>query len=1356
MLRRLGVRGKILATLGVPVLVLVVAFGLLSLRAVNTYDQARLQNRFVSLVAGQERFIAAVQNERDTAMRLAHLGAAAPEELKAALETAQATTDTAIKSFSAAMADAELDTQNEDTRAALEASIAARSDENLLNARAALAATPLHAPTIQTRYTSIIKPQIDLVDVLANVLVDRKLASYVGAYAALTRLYDAVRLEGVLGAQQIALDATDDLTEGQRRNVALFANNVGAIHSDADALLSQITGQAAGLKVPTDAFYYTQVHNALRDGNIASAGQSAITVWETAYAEHLAGIDSVRQQISAAMGDVAAAAENAALRELIITTIALLAALAVTLVIAFLVARTIAEPLRALRDAAGKIRDELPRIVDQVAEPGKGPDVVIEPIKVTSQDEVGQLATAFNEVNEVTLRVAREQALLRGSIAEMFINVARRDQVLLNRQLVFLDELERSEEDPNTLSNLFRLDHLATRMRRNAESLLVLAGIDSGRRVRQPMPLSDVVRTASSEIEQYDRVQLDLGTDPLMLGHNALPAAHLLAEILENATVFSEPGTPVVVSVSEDARWVNVVVEDQGLGMTPEEIDEANEKAATYAASEIVGAQRLGLYVVGRLAYKLGATVRFMNAADGTGTVVRVAFARALFLAESEVPLDAPVDPLSKSTQNATEAWVGPEVATGSTPLAPRRGSLPEAEAPVAVPVDLDALTDGATASGMPRRRTRVDTDATAPSVALSSGLDESAVVLPETVAPALPAEFASGDEVWAPQQADIAATSLPTRGGASLPVRARAEAPAPVEAPVAPTAADLDGDSVPARAAVFSSFRTRRSIEFMEQATAAGGAVPAGDVAAEAVAAQEPELVVPEIVLDDDVPGIVESPSVPEYEAWTPTMPGKPFEIAAEEPWAPTASSAPADEPLPTRAEDAWGADAPAAVEAWDAPSAETAPAPQDATWGASEPEPAPAQEASQQPAADDEYLARLRALGAHVGSIASAADLPEDDAPVRRGRYARYVDEEPVAPAWEGVAAPAVGTDDEPEPVVDVAPDLAPEVPGLADEAPDEYGDAHDAPWHAAEHDVTQQDDAEPHDAEPDAPQQHLAGDSGEQRTQHAPDGYAPAPPAAVATPAWGAVPDQGNAFAPYAVTPGGTELPSFSDVLSAPAAAEPAAAEERKGLFGRLFKRRSAERDSVPEAPAPAPAAAPATPPSWGAPADDTWAAPAPTSEPATPSGFSYRAPQIQHSFDAPETFSPPAATSAPDTSTGPAEEVWGGPTLAFDADLTARLALQAGIQEQALSELSQLSSYRPNQDLSAKSSGLTKRVRAEAPVATEPQPQETKISRDAAELRSRLSSFMSATTRGRQEGAGDEPDQSTVPHHAPQSF
>ena len=214
------------------------------------------------------------------------------------------------------------------------------------------------------------------------------------------------------------------------------------------------------------------------------------------------------------------------------------------------------------------------------------------------------------------MKIAREQAALRGSIAEMFVNVARRNHVLLSRQLSFIDQLERTEENPDTLDDLFKLDHLATRMRRNAESLIVLAGIDSGRRVRQAMPLSDVVRTAISEIEKYERVDMALRADPPVVGHVALTTAHLLAELLENATQFSNPDTRVFVVTSYSRRGVRVKITDAGLGMTYDEITDANQRIANPPVTDVVGASRLGFFVVGRLARRLDARVTLRAARD--------------------------------------------------------------------------------------------------------------------------------------------------------------------------------------------------------------------------------------------------------------------------------------------------------------------------------------------------------------------------------------------------------------------------------------------------------------------------------------------------------------------------------------------------------------------------------------------------------------------------------------------------------------------------------------------------------------------------------------------------------------------
>ena len=229
------------------------------------------------------------------------------------------------------------------------------------------------------------------------------------------------------------------------------------------------------------------------------------------------------------------------------------------------------------------------------------------------------------------MKIAREQAALRGSIAEMFVNVARRNHVLLSRQLSFIDQLERTEENPDTLDDLFKLDHLATRMRRNAESLIVLAGIDSGRRVRQAMPLSDVVRTAISEIEKYERVDMALRADPPVVGHVALTTAHLLAELLENATQFSNPDTRVFVVTSYSRRGVRVKITDAGLGMTYDEITDANQRIANPPATDVVGASRLGFFVVGRLARRLDARVT-LRAARDRGTVVVIDLPAALFV----------------------------------------------------------------------------------------------------------------------------------------------------------------------------------------------------------------------------------------------------------------------------------------------------------------------------------------------------------------------------------------------------------------------------------------------------------------------------------------------------------------------------------------------------------------------------------------------------------------------------------------------------------------------------------------------------------------------------------------------------
>ncbi|HEX8134241.1 MAG TPA: ATP-binding protein, partial [Actinomycetes bacterium] len=221
-----------------------------------------------------------------------------------------------------------------------------------------------------------------------------------------------------------------------------------------------------------------------------------------------------------------------------------------------------------------------------------------------SGDEIGQVSAAFNSVHRVAIQVATEQAALRKSIGDMFLNLARRSQSLIDRQLELIDDLERTEADPDALENLFKLDHLATRMRRNSEDLIVLSGAEPARRWTQPVPLVDVVRAALAEIEDYNRVELLPIDDVGVAGQAVADVVHLLAELIENATSFSPPGTKVQVAGQQVSNGYVLEIEDRGLGMSDEELVEANERLANPPVVDFALSRMLGLYVVARLAQR--------------------------------------------------------------------------------------------------------------------------------------------------------------------------------------------------------------------------------------------------------------------------------------------------------------------------------------------------------------------------------------------------------------------------------------------------------------------------------------------------------------------------------------------------------------------------------------------------------------------------------------------------------------------------------------------------------------------------------------------------------------------------------
>ena len=257
-------------------------------------------------------------------------------------------------------------------------------------------------------------------------------------------------------------------------------------------------------------------------------------------------VGKVRQVADELTGNISTLANTSrtnATTDLLVTSLVTLLLLLLVALISTIVARSLIRPLRKLRaDALDVAGNRLPEMVRRLSQSeGADEGVEIEPIGVTSTDEIGEVARAFDQVHREAVRLAADEAMLRGNLNAMFINLSRRSQSLIERQLSLIDSLEQSEQDPGRLSSLFRLDHLATRMRRNSENLLVLAGHEVTRRWSQPVPLVDVLRAAISEIEQYERVVLNVQPGIVVVGQAVNDVVHLVAEIVENATTFS-PG----------------------------------------------------------------------------------------------------------------------------------------------------------------------------------------------------------------------------------------------------------------------------------------------------------------------------------------------------------------------------------------------------------------------------------------------------------------------------------------------------------------------------------------------------------------------------------------------------------------------------------------------------------------------------------------------------------------------------------------------------------------------------------------------------------------------------------------------
>ncbi|MFF1654618.1 nitrate- and nitrite sensing domain-containing protein [Streptomyces sp. NPDC058255] len=300
-----------------------------------------------------------------------------------------------------------------------------------------------------------------------------------------------------------------------------------------------------------------------------------------------------------------------------------LAAVVASLVISVRIGRGLVVELVSLRNRALEIaRRKLPQAMRQLRA-GEEIDVRAEaPPGPPAEDETGQVAEALGTVHRAALRAAVERAELASGISGVFVNLARRSQVLVHRQLSLLDSMERRSEDPNELSDLFRLDHLTTRMRRHAESLIILSGAAPGRAWRMPVSLTNVIRAAVSEVEDYARVEVRQLPEAAVVGAAVADLTHLLAEIVENAAQFSPPHTRVRITGEPVGNGYAIEVEDRGLGMGKETLAEANRRIEQSEALDLFDSDRLGLFVVSRLSARHGIKVHLRTSPYGGTTAV--------------------------------------------------------------------------------------------------------------------------------------------------------------------------------------------------------------------------------------------------------------------------------------------------------------------------------------------------------------------------------------------------------------------------------------------------------------------------------------------------------------------------------------------------------------------------------------------------------------------------------------------------------------------------------------------------------------------------------------------------------------
>ncbi|MEV7082864.1 nitrate- and nitrite sensing domain-containing protein [Streptomyces sp. NPDC093516] len=644
--RNWRVATRLNAILLIPVLVGLVMGGFQVKSSIDTWQEAEDAENTARLVRASLLYANALYNERDASAAPLLKGSAQTAQDKATVTQVRKATDQAADAFDAAA-------QNMPSKPGLERRLKLfrEAEPKLQTLRQVAYTSKLKGVQTEEGYVEVAHPLTEFANELG--LGTGNITSYGRTVYAIELTKAALSLQrsigmhilikpgpddGNLASQRVALSSYAYLERiavqeyiggGTEQDAAKLKEAEAKLRADGAAMAREAKAKnpdyVAPPANPTTMISAVATLQSTDPSARAALAEKGITAenWWAVNTLKFNAYEKIETDLADKAVSEASDIADSAQRDAYITGAAVVVALLLAFILAGAVARQMSRSMRQLRNAAFGIAEQrLPMLVDQLSrtDPGRV-DTRVQAIPITTTDEIGEVARAFDQVHREAVRLAAEQALLRGNINAIFTNLSRRNQSLIEGQLTLITDLENNEADPDQLENLFKLDHLATRMRRNGENLLVLAGEEPGRRWDQPVPLIDVLRAASSEVEQYERIELSGVPEAEIHGRAVTDLVHLLAELLENATTFSSPQTKVRVTATRlpDGR-VMIEIHDKGIGLTAEDFADINHKLANPPTVDAAISQRMGLFVVGRLSDRHGIRVQLRPSGEQAGT----------------------------------------------------------------------------------------------------------------------------------------------------------------------------------------------------------------------------------------------------------------------------------------------------------------------------------------------------------------------------------------------------------------------------------------------------------------------------------------------------------------------------------------------------------------------------------------------------------------------------------------------------------------------------------------------------------------------------------------------------------------